>query len=245
MGAAVSSCHVFPCLPVIDLQCSTCSLCTSVSFLFLLPPPPLLLSVQLTSCRLVSLLLFCSTCPHRLHVSFNRTVLVNIFHITKPTFSSVSSFLSSFPFYFPFLSTLPPHSLTVFPFLPPSLLLILAACSLQQCSVWFDLSVCRAATPPCFYLTRADEACGHFTTAHFGSRAFFPESLCVPDHCLCYHTCTILLSLVISHNHIHADNGTSFIWYTAHCCFWLYCAAVGGRRYTYCIRLLCNISIYP
>lgn len=109
------------------------------------------------------------------------------------------------------MHSLPPvPPLPLFSFLPPSLLLILAAFSLQRCSVWFDLSVCRAATPPCFHLTRADEACRHFTTVHFQSRVCFLESLCVPDHCLCYHISTILLSLTVFHNPLlHAASGTT------------------------------------
>lgn len=174
-----------------------------VSVLSLSAAPHVFVFLYLTSCSLVSVLLFfCSTCPPFLEFS------AHILHTTKPKFPLL-----------PFLSFLPPppHSLPFFPFLPLflslSLLLILTAFSLQQCSVWFDLSVCRAATPPCFHLTRAGEACRHFTTAHFQRRACFLESLCVPHHCLHYHISTILLSLTLFHNPLHADSGTAYIRY--------------------------------
>ncbi len=140
---------------------------------------------SLTSHRWLLVLLFLSCCS-----------FVHILHMHKPKFP-----------------LLPPHSLDFFPFLPLSLLLILTAFSLQQCSVWFDLSVCRAATPPCFHLTRAGEACRHFTTTHFQRRACFLESLGVPHHCLRYRISTILLSLTVFHNLLHADSGTTYIRY--------------------------------
>ncbi len=172
------------------------SLYLSVFFLSLLPSR--LPARSLTSCALVSFLLFfCSTCPPLLKDPFNNTFPVHILHIRKPAFS--------------LLCSLPPHSLPFFLFLPPSLLLILSAFSLQQCSVWFDLSVCRAATPPCFHLTRADEACRHFSTVYFQSRVCFLESLCVPDHCLHYHTSTMLLSPRVPHHHLHADSTTHLL----------------------------------
>lgn len=170
----------------------------SVYFLSLLPFTSSFL--LLASCSFVSFLLFfCSTCPPLLKVSLNNTFSVHILHIRKPGFS--------------LLLFNPPTPCSSFPFSLPLFLLILAAFSLQQCSVWFDLSVCRAATPPYFHLTQADEACRHFTTVHFQSSVCFLESLCVPDHCLHHHTSTMPLSLRVLHNHLHADSGTTFIRY--------------------------------
>lgn len=161
-----------------------------------------------SSYRWLFVVLFLSCCSFVLPVlHFNDTFPWNTFHVTKPTFPVFLPFCPHF-LCFPSLFSLPPHSWPFHPFLPASIPLILAASSLQQCSVWFDLSVCWAATPPCFHLTRADEACGHFTTAHFQSGECFLESLCVPDQCLHYHT--VLLALMVFH-HIHADNDTTFI----------------------------------